>query len=609
MAMGLRYGKLTKSQEFRRRYTFLTMRLAFYNGDFKTINTIFDNTFAKDNKRDIIYYWALYFYGMGEKNPAIASYYASQVFANAPDKRFVVYRNFDTKLPLEQILRYAKSNKEKADIYVLASIRRYDKALAYIKKAYALDPQNEGVSFLMLREVNKLEDWIYTPYYTLFSPSIEDSYVSNTETVILKRVEEDRSYAMEVLDFVNSIHSNSTFTMQVRAQLELLTKQYGKCLSTIAQLEKRNDAALNQLEIIKALALTASQQDGKAVILDAVKPILLKNKTDQKFVFALARELEYRGNTTDAALLYANLFGEYSDGIRRWSNVYWKDGKSYSSYMDYYTEWFGYLNFRYSPEQMQQLINTIKNNKANDEFSQWKYDWIAGKLPVLYDMLGTKYMRQNKLEEAYLAFNKTGNQYWEDNYGVWERPSFFGNGNQFDKNPFFSVKNVSDFTPSRDVKMNKYTVVQQLMQYLKKAENVKEKDRDYYYFLVANCYYNMTDYGNSWMMRRFNQSSEEEPTGLEDEAEYYECNLAKGYYEKAYATANTDKFKALCLRMIALCEHNRLSHISNDESRHDYSSETLNKYFKELKTKYPGYYEDMTFNACMSLNRYFAARR
>jgi hypothetical protein len=522
---------------------------------------------------------------------------------------------FDSKLSLGQILRYAKNDNERANIYILAAVKKHDRALDYIKQAYTLNPKNEGIGFLMLREVNKLEDWIYTPYYTLFSPSISNSSDSDTEKVILKRVEEDRKYAMQVLAFAEVVQakvipseSDAVYWMQVQAQLELLTKQYDKCLLTISKVLKKinpGSESYQQIDRIYALALTARQQAGKAVILKEIEPILLKNKEDRKFIFAVGRELEYKGNTTDAALLYANLFDGYTDDTRKWSGVYWKDGKGLSAYDDYYTDWFGYLNFNYSPEKVQLLINDISSNKGTDAFSKWKYEWITGKISVLYDLLGTKYMRQNKLQEACAAFGKAGNKHWEENYGFWEKRDYFESGNQFNQNPFYKIKNTPEFMPSKNSeRVNKYTVVKQLMFYLKKAEDENEKDRDYYYFLVANCYFNMTDYGNSWMMRRFYQSSNDEAGQIEDEYEYYNCTLAKKYYRLAYTQAKTHKFKALCLRMLGYCESRADGTYWEDGKLN--STEEYPAYIK-LKKEYPEYYKELS--NCTAFSDYFKARR
>ncbi|QEE50166.1 hypothetical protein FUA48_11430 [Flavobacterium alkalisoli] len=594
IAKAIEYSEASGKKEFKLRYAFLAIRLAYYNGNYDTIRSLYKEVFSQSANKDVIYYWAMHFYTLTIEDKAEAAYYAAQVFANAPDKRFAVYSSFEKDQPLDEVLRFAQNDKEKANIYVLAALRKLDRTLDYMEKAYKLDPNNEGLGFIMLREVNKLEDWIHTPYYTLFTPAVTtENYPESTEGVIMKRVEEDRQYAREVLLFVNSMKTDDVYWLQVKANLELLTQQYKECLQTVKKLSKKkfdSIEAKNQIEKIYALALTASQQKGKAVIPEKVKPLLLKFKKDQRFVFAIGRELEYKGNTTDAALMYCNLDSEYYGEENRWSYVFWKDGKNTGNDYDYYSDWFSYINFNYTPQQIEELIQNINNNKANDSFSEWKYSWITTKLSVLYDLLGTKYIRLNKLEEAAAAYEKAGNRHWEDNYGFWERKSFFSNGNQFDQNPFYTLKYTPEFIPMRDtIKLNKYTVTKQLINYLAKAEDKNEKDRDYYYFLVANCYYNMTNYGNSWMMRRYYQSYAE-VRGLEDDEEYYDCVLAKKYYYKAFEHAKTDKFKALCLRMIANCNKNE-----DDKELLKFATS------KEM-------YEDLTSN-CTRFADYFKARR
>ncbi|KGO78868.1 hypothetical protein Q763_16425 [Flavobacterium beibuense F44-8] len=591
----IEYSKASGKEEFKRRYAFLAIRLDYYNGNYDILRSLYKEVFSQSENKDIIYYWATHFYTLTIEDKVEAAYYAAQVFANAPDKSFAVYRSFDKNLPIDEILHFAQNDKEKANIYVLAAIRKPGRALDYIKKAYKLDPNSEVMELLMLREVNKLEDWIHTPYYTLFTPTVTtESYPDSTEEVMMKRVEEDRQYAREVLSFVKSMKkTEDVYWLQVKANLELLAQQYKECVQTISKLDKKDInkvEAKNQIEKIYALALTAFQEKGKAVIPEKVKILLLKFKDDQRFVFAIGRELEYKGNTTDAALMYCNLVSEFYKEGNRWSDVYWKDGKKIGNYYDYFNDWFTYIDFNYTPPQIEQLIENIQNNKATDEFSNWKYSWITTKQSVLYDLLGTKYIRSNKLEEAAAAYEKAGNKYWEDNYGFWERKSFFNSGNQFDANPFYTLKYTPEFIPMRDtIKVNKYTVTKQLINYLAKAEDKNEKDRDYYYFLVANCYYNMTDYGNSWMMRRYYKSYDN-IKGFQDDEEYYDCVLAKKYYHKAFEHAKTDKFKALCLRLIASCNQNK-----DDKELLEFATS------KEM-------YDDLTSN-CTRFSDYFKARR
>jgi hypothetical protein len=599
----LKLAEASGNSEIKLRYSFLAIRMALYNDDVNLIKHLHESLFANSSKKNIVYYWSLYFNTIANASGGLANFYAAQIFANAPDKRFAIYQNFNKHIPLEQSIEYASNDAEKANVYFLYATIRSDRALSEIKKIYTLDPKNEGLAFLMLREINKIEDWIYTPYYSMYTPSIENNYdVDTTVTfdVILQRVERDRKYAGEVLDFINSIKpdavSDTSFWLSAKAQLELATRQYTNCLTTIVTAQRTlggDSMAYKQLNQVKALALTAAQEHGEAIILDAVKPILLDNKANKKFVFAVARELEYKGNTIDAALLYSQLNQDelvtiyMNPELISDSYVVWKNKVNNNTYYDYYDNYFDYLNVYYTPQQVERLISNIENNKQKDTFAKWKYKVLKKDISRLYDLLGVKYVRQNNLIAARDNFKKVANSYWSTKYGLWEKEGY--GYNVFDENPFYTLKYTPEFIPDKiDSRINKYTVARDLIKYLERANNTNENNRDYYYFLIANCYKNMTHGGNAWMMRRFNWSSGDVISIVEDEKEYKEGNLAKYYYAEAMRYAKTKKFKALCARMIG-----------GMEEVPDYSL---------LRDTYPEYYNDLT-NNCTAFNDYFKARR
>ncbi|KGO92472.1 hypothetical protein [Flavobacterium subsaxonicum] len=596
--------------ELKLRYTFLAIRMAYYNEQKDKLRSLFDTFFATIKNKDIVYYWSLYFTTLTETDPALANFYAAQVFAHAPEKRFMISWSYNRAIPFDKVLKFAKTNEERANVYVLAGIIRSDRALEEIKEAYRYNAGSEGLSFLLLREVNKIEDWIYTPYYSLFAPSIVTNYdtMDDSAKIVLERVEHDRQYAAKVLQFVQSVDKsvveNAQFWKLAEVQLLFSVKNYAACLNSIASLEtvlNKNTTAFKQLQQLKALALTASQPQDNAVILDNVKPVILSNKKNQKFLFALGRELEYKGNTSDAALLYSKLTndvdytGEYDNDS---AAAYWRTLKNDdTTYGDFYTNYFDYINVYYTPQQTIGLIRAIEKNTAQDAFSVWKFSSLKNEVKSLYDLLGTQYIRQNKLKEALSSFKSVGREYWDMNYSAWERGKADFYGDLFNKSPFYDIKHTPKFIPVKDsIMYNKYTVTKYLINYLDKAENVKEKDRDYYYFLVATCYYNMTEDGNSWMMRRFYWTSNYNTTIAEDEKEYREANLAKKYYTLAIKHAKTAKFKALCLRMMA--------HIDDEKG------DNKGDYYTAILNKYPEYYKELSSeSSCTAFTDYFRARR
>jgi len=581
----------TKHPDLKMRYTFLAIRMAFYNQDPETIKKLYDSVFRMQANKDILNYWSLYFRTFAETDKPLANFFAAQIFANAPDKRFRIHWQYDTSVPIESVLKYAKNNDEIANVYLLAGIRKPDKGLFCLQQIQKYHPHFEGLDFLLLREVNKIEDWVFTTYYTLFNPSLDTDYYQEepiSVRSILRRVESDREYAREVLQFINSVDVKKTHDpllwQMAKAHLFFITRQYRSSLSTIDKIESKvigNDSIQDQLQMMKALNLTANQPKGNAVILQQVKPAILKFSANKKFLFAIGRELEYNGNTTDAALLYSQLADE-RDGDGYGSEVVWKTKRSKTaSYRDYFYDYFGYADAYYSIGQMEMLIADIKNTAEKDDFSKWKYAVVKPETSRLYDLLGTKYIRHNDLKKALENFEKVEPGYWSDHYSLWDRQQ--NRGNYFDANPFFTIKHTRDFIPEKqNFIANKASVTQRLMQYLAKANNPREKNRDYYYFLVANCYYNMTRQGNCWMMRRFGYSDYDVEPFPEDEAEFRNGLLAKKYYRLACKHGKTAKFKALCLRLAT-----------------DY---------QKLKAKYPDDYEGLT-GSCDLFGDYFKSRR
>lgn len=624
-------SKSTKT-DFQKRYAFLALRLAFYNHDMKSIEKIYSQYFSTDHLNNVIDAWALYFKAVSEKNPALQNLYFAKVFTASPEKRFVSWQYFLSKVPKTKVLNVAKNGKEKSSVLLLYSLYNPDKNLENIKEIYAENPQFDGLSFLLYRELGKLEDWIFTPYYSLFFPSMQDGlgYWSNSNSEnenvlkVLERSETDRKYAKEVLEFIDSVDlskvENPDFWKYAKAELLFMVKNYSESLHQIAELENSlspQNPMRNNVEIIKALNLFSNQTYGNAKIPDAAKDIIIKNKDNKYLIFALGRELEYLGNSDDAALLYASLIRSKDD----YNYIYYKSVKnSKQTYSVYYNDYFDYLDAVYSPEQLQSFINKISGlSKDPDPFYRNFYLMKQSEINALYDLLGTKYIRQNKLTLALQTFNKLGENYFDAQYSLWERDgedSYHSSKKIFDQNPFYHLKYTPDFIPEGEhFKVNKLSVTRKLIEYLNKANNQKEKDRDYYYFLVANCYYNMSQYGNSWMMRRYFVSSLDNTSILEDNIEFNTATLAKFYYGKALESAQTDKFEALCLRMLGRCEN--YNYDFNYESKTNYSSGSSNyederlennKYYQDLKNRYPDQYEDM-ISGCDFFTSYFKARR
>lgn len=586
----------------KRKYTFQYIRLAFYNGNIKLVKKIFEKEFL-NTKKDYLYYWSLYFYCMTTDYAEIYNDVAD-IFANCPEKAFASQFYFIKNFNLKKALHYAKNPSQVANLYAYQSARVLDKNLNNLKLIYQNKPNFRTLDFLLLREINKIEDWVYTPYYTSYSPSLEEtSYYDEEEEskitteTLRKRSEKDRKYALEVLNFINQCDLSKVNSVvlwkSAKIQLLFMTRQYQNALSEIQNFERnyKNEKVAEELEKIKALCLTAQQEYGKAKILNEVKSLIIKYNSDNRFIFALGRELEFKGNLLDGIALISNNRVENKEYSYDANDVEWRGNRLLTtSNLDVFYHYFDYLDFVYSADNLQIIVNKLKHLNE-DDLNNPIYQTLIKDSPYLTDLLGTKYIREERLNEALVAFRSLDSKYWDANYNAWERGRY-DEYMSFDENPFYTIKHTFNFIqPKERYFVNKLSITEHLVKYLRYANDTSRNDRDYYYFLIGNCYLNMTDMGNSWMMRRFNSYTSYNDRYLNesyvDNIEYRTRSKTIQYYDLAYQNSKSDKFKALCLHMINFCQNYEVKN-------------------NRLKKEYPEYYEDLS--NCLFLNEYFDAR-
>ncbi len=605
------------------RYTFLAIRLAYYNNEPALVQKLYASHFdIYKIRKNCIDYWSMYFLCISEKNAAKANYYAAQVFSNSAEKRFMVSQQYNTTVPIDSTLQYAKTNKERAAVWLLAGVKNPWMALSCMEKMYALDPNSTGLSFLLLREINKLEDWIYTPLYTEFAPSVdfenwgEQGSVSY-DSIYKERIRKDRLYASKVLTFVKKVNMSTVhypeFWKASKVYLYVMTEQYQEGLKEVnnqAGITKKDVHIADHLAMLKAFCELALQPRGATVLTPSIKQEILNQQAhnNPEFIFALSKELEFRGNTTDATVLMSSLNQSFgSNEEYEWEqDIFWRTRNgSYLVYGNFYTNYFDYIDYQYSIEQIKALINRVENTNGKDAYSVWAYTVLRKDLGRLYDLTGTKCMRKNDLSSALYYFKQVPDSIWNTNPYTY-----------LDANPFYTnFYNEHTVSVADTITYNKVTLVKTLKKYLQLANNPETKDRDYYYFLVANCYLNMTYYGNSWVMKRYAWSSggmwEREK---KNDIDYAEVSIAKQFYLKAKQQSKTKKFAALCLRMAGRCEkyflmnkHDRWAHRDDGKSFEDVLFDE-NKYYKQLQKEYPDDYDELLSN-CESFTPYFAARR
>jgi hypothetical protein len=88
----------------------------------------------------------------------------SKVFANYPERRVQAYRNYHyIEAPLADVVKLARTPVEKATIYAIQGLDNPEIETASLEEVYANAPSSSLVGVLLVREVNKLEQYYLTP--------------------------------------------------------------------------------------------------------------------------------------------------------------------------------------------------------------------------------------------------------------------------------------------------------------------------------------------------------------------------------------------------------------------------------------------------------------
>ena len=245
---GRQQFKNTKSYFLKLRYAYQIIRLAHYAKDYKAVIDIYNDVMPKTDKiNSIINYWIL-----GHKAGALkalgkraeAAYLFAVVFRYCPSKRRQAFESFDIKTDLEwrQCLNLCRDDRERGALYAIRA--SYDKAKAFedMKELYRLDPKNEHLEMLLIRETLRLEK-------VLLGSSFRKQ---NYSTDIIKK---NTAYCVEFQNFVRKVANenlvkNPALWRTTEGYLSFLLGDWFEAKNTFAQARKiaKNNILIEQID-------------------------------------------------------------------------------------------------------------------------------------------------------------------------------------------------------------------------------------------------------------------------------------------------------------------------------------------------------------------------
>ena len=145
--------------------------------------------------------------------------------------------------------------------------------------------------------------------------------------------------------------------------------------------------------------------------------------------------------------------------------------------------------------------------------------------------------------------------------------------------------------------------MERLIELQKQAESRDKKLSAKANYLLGNAFYNMSYYGNSWMMVSYWWSVSDIYKEGKVNKNYFSLETAKAYYKKAMEASPTPSFAALNLRLMGICEKQNLylqKEIDPNRPKDEYGypaditvEDNEVTAYQELKKTYPKLYDSL----------------
>lgn len=531
---GLKAFKKTKSHYFKLRYAYQLIRLAHYKKDYPQTLDLYEYLLPKiDNAPSIIENWieghragALLALGKNVE----ASYLYSKIFQNTPSKRASAYRSFKIKTDEEWIecLKLCETNEERATLYALRASQPNSQAAEEMQYIYELDPKNEHLEQLLVREIQELEkDLLGLDFNKKKKENRRYHQIPRKEAG--KKLVDLQKLVRQIA--AEGISTNPNLWKIADGYLELLGGDFYAAKNTLENLKEgiKDEILKEQLEALIMVANIDGMDD-------------------------VNRELE------DLVADYQKspLFTKYPDFGKflkdKLTHLYKEKGYEGKAFLEQYT----LQQLKYNPQLaiIDELIAICqKDNRTKMEDAMvLKENGLTTIENDLWDIKGTHFLGQMQLEPALDAFRNIPRKDRDD----------YAQINPF-RETFIDCINCRVIDTAA---YNKIEILEQLLEWEYRAKADMEKAGVYYY-QIGNALYNMTYFGHAWKVADFFRSGGSwyglktgenvftHPNAPYGNRETVNCSLPLYYFDKAFRLTENDELAARAAFMAAKCQQNQ----------------------------------------------------
>ncbi len=437
--------------------------------------------------------------------------------------------------------QFCKNSHEKTVMYFLDAYGGNSPEVETMKKIFALDPGSEYLDVLLIRSFSEIEANGFF-HKRKMSPKDLKEYKYDGEplapfrkfiTDVLHKGGLKRpylwDYALGHLAYMQKDYAaaKASFAEAVRlSPANVPTKEQADIMEILMEVElaPRIDAAFesNELKQIKFLS-----------------PVCKKDDRERYLFLRLAQRYDQQGDSVKAICCYSQTVTAVD------------------------------LTDKAETHPLVKLLDWL-NKPDKSEFEEYLETRSGLTIGEVNEVLGTVYIRANRLSEASSCFSKAGKL------------------EPLPADPFLARMNDChdcDYSEKKGTVYTKLTLVQHLMD-LEKQSNSEGPAQAQAAFEAGNAYYNMSYFGNTWMSQAYFRSS------WDSTDQYLDCSTARYFYAKARKLSDDREFQAKCSFMEAKCEQNayyQAAKVWNDTyyvSHKGYSQVNFYTSFAMLKRNY-----------------------
>ena len=567
------------SDFIRMRTAFQLMRLYSFDGNASALCKVYDERIAPVTSTSWIKSAALYQKAIRGGLPD-ADRLLARVFDRGDYNRTHCLINMRGS-PMDSLIGITADPHQRVVLRAMKAFNYPGRTLAEIQKIYAVEPGYREIPFLLLREINKTEDWLVTGQVTGFKPAVHDAnyfwqWSDNWERYGKANLLADRTYAYRLNEFLGRAikerkAAQPALLYLFSAHLSMLLGDYataGKQLQTADAFSNLHRNVRTQITINRFLlgletrkALTATMEASflhllrtPAVRLGIYDADIMK---DQLILYT-ARKMTRWGDKARGLMLLSRTrraLGELP--ISEYKDVYQEIAET-AAPADY-DKMIAILGHQHKTP----FERFITNGRFRSPLEYYSgLDPSAEKLVWdknrLLDGKASWYLRNNDLEAAVQTLRYIPDSIWRaDPY-----KEFIG-GNPF----YLDIYKTGLYHGKRQVDYDKRAIVEKMIA-LKAITRNDPARRAESHFQLANAWYNMSYRGNNWLMVKTWWSVnelEEYNTGVERSAFndfYYGCDRARDLYLLAMQETYDKKLATLCCFMAGLCSDHQRNYLS-----------------------------------------------